>query len=132
MEENLKDMDFGYFIGQVVTGVNTDEHAPLVIQFEKGSLIVECPWRLCRNNEIILGETDCISAPDKFTYKEIYKIIGKKKIVGIDNFMGRFFVITFEDQIIFELFHASSYFEGWNLIGDNGFGLFTIPGGEYA
>ncbi|MED3575209.1 hypothetical protein [Cytobacillus praedii] len=68
-------MDFRFFIGQVVTDVNTEENLPLGIVFEKGSLIFECPWRLRKNKNILIGETDCISDPKKFSYKTVKTIL---------------------------------------------------------
>ncbi|OPA73669.1 hypothetical protein BVG16_26580 [Paenibacillus selenitireducens] len=40
--------------------------------------------------------------------------------------------IEFEDNLILELFHNSSYYEGWQLSGENGFLLVSLPGGKYA
>ncbi len=128
--EIFRKIDFSYFIGQVVTDVKTEENQPLGIIFERGSLIVECPWRIKKGNEIILGETDCISEPKKFSYKNVKKLLVSKKILGISFFEQLLFIIEFEDNLTFELFHASSYFEGWTIQGDDGFDVFTLPGGE--
>lgn len=128
--ENLSKIDFSYFAGQVVTDVNTEENQTLVITFEKGYLTVECPWRIRKDKEIILGETDCISAPQKFSRNDINKLLLSKKIVNISFYEQLIFIIEFEDNFNFELFHASSYFEGWSLQGTQGFDLFTLPGGE--
>jgi hypothetical protein len=125
-------MDFGYFIGQVVIDVNTEENLPLGIVFEKGSLIVECPWRLRKNKEILIGETDCISEPKKFSHKTVKKLLQSKKILNISFIEELVFNIEFEENLKFEVFHASNYFEGWNLQGDNGFNLFSLPGGELS
>ncbi|WP_198158880.1 hypothetical protein [Robertmurraya korlensis] len=78
--ESLSKIDFSYFAGQVVTDVNTEENQTLVITFEKGYLMVECPWRIRKGKEIILGETDCIiSAPKKFSRKNIKKLSSPKR-----------------------------------------------------
>jgi hypothetical protein len=90
-------MDFGYFIGQVVIDVNTEENFPLGIVFEKGSFIVECPWRLRKNKEILIGETDCISEPKKFSNKTVKKLLQSKKILNISFIEELVFNIEFED-----------------------------------
>ncbi|PWA09448.1 hypothetical protein DCC39_13200 [Pueribacillus theae] len=128
--ENLNKIDFSYFIGQVVTDVNIDENLPLGIIFQKGWLMIECPWRIRKGKEIILGETDCISEPKKFSHKNVKNLLVSKKILNISFYEQLIFIIEFEDNLTFELFHASSYFEGWTLQGDNGFDVFTLPGGE--
>ncbi|MFJ5763667.1 hypothetical protein ACIQAA_32180 [Neobacillus sp. NPDC093182] len=128
--ENSSKIDFGYFIGQVVTDVNTEENQPLGIIFEKGWLMVECPWRIRKGKEIILGETDCISEPKKFSHKNVKKLLVSKRILNISFYEQLIFIIEFEGNLTFELFHASSYFEGWTLQGDDGFDVFTLPGGE--
>jgi hypothetical protein len=128
--ENLSSLDFSYFIGQIVTEVNTEENLPLGIIFEKGWLMVECPWRIRKGKEIILGETDCISEPQKFSHENVKKLLVSKKILNIAFVEHLIFVIEFEDNLTFELFHASSYFEGWSLRGDDGLDAFTLPGGE--
>lgn len=125
-------MDFGYFMGQVVIDVNTEGNLPLGIVFEKGSLIIECPWRLRKNKEILIGETDCISEPKKYSHKIVKKLLQSKKILNISFIEELIFNIEFEDNIKLEVFHASNYFEGWNLQGDNGFNLFSLPGGELS
>lgn len=125
-------MDISFFIGQVVTHVNTEESLPLEIVFEKGSLIVECPWRLRKNKEILIGETDCISEPKKFSYKTVKKLLQSKTILNISFIEELILTFDFEENLKIELFHASSYFEGWNLKGDNGFNLLSLPGGEVS
>lgn len=100
------------------------------IIFEKGSLIVECPWRIRKNKEIILGESDCISEPQKFSHKTVKKLLISKKILNISFYEQLIFIIEFEENLTFELFHASCYFEGWTLQGDDGFDVWTLPGGE--
>jgi hypothetical protein len=123
-------INFNYFIGQAVTEVNTETELPLGMSFETGGLIVECPWRLRRGKEIIIGTSDCVNAPDKFSYKTIELALMEKKIVNI-TFYEEFalLLIEFDDNVSLDLFHDSSYFEGWQLRGDNGFDLLSLPGG---
>lgn len=129
MKDSSK-IDFGYFIGQVVTDVNTEENLPLGIIFERGWLMVECPWRIRKGKEIILGETDCISEPKKFSHKNVKNLIVSKKILNISFYEQLILIVEFEGNLTLELFHASSYFEGWKLQGDDGFDVFTLPGGK--
>jgi len=130
--ENSSEIDFGYFIGQVVTDVSTAEDQFLRIFFGKFLLSVECPWRICNNKEIILGVTDCIHNPKKFSHKNVKKLLVSKKILNISFSEQLIFIIEFEDNLTFELFHSSNYFEGWELLGDDGFDVFTLPGGEVS
>ncbi|MGV3263418.1 hypothetical protein AADC60_15765 [Cytobacillus pseudoceanisediminis] len=130
--ENLSKIDFSYFAGQIVTDVSTEENQTLHITFEKGNLMVECPWRIRKGKEIILGETDCIYEPKKFSRKNVKELLLSKKILNISFYEQLILIIEFEDNFNFELFHTSSYFEGWTLQGDEGFDLFTLPGGEVS
>jgi len=127
---SLSKMDFDYFKGQVETDVNTEENLPLGIIFEKGSIIVECPWRIRKEKVIVLGETDCISEPEKFSHQNAKKLLVSKKILNISLYEQLIFVIEFEENLTLELFHASNYFEGWTLSGDDGFYVVTLPGGD--
>lgn len=128
--EFLIEIDFSYFIGQVVTDINTEENLSLSIIFEKGWLMVECPWRIRKGKEIVLGETDCISELQKFSHKNVKELLISKKILNISFYEQLILIIEFEENLTFELFHASSYFEGWTLQGNNGIDVFTLPGGE--
>jgi hypothetical protein len=38
-------------------------------------------------------------------------------------------IVEFEDGIYLEVFHDSTYFEGWQLATDNGLYLVSLPGG---
>jgi hypothetical protein len=38
--------------------------------------------------------------------------------------------IEFDGKLFFDLFHNSSYFEGWVLRGDEVDEIFSIPGGD--
>ena len=132
MYKKLSNIDFKYFIGQKVTEVNTEKNVPLGMTFDSAGLIIECPWRLLVSNEINIGYTDCIQSSDKFSHKNVKGILKEKKIVNILHFENiSDLVVEFEGNIYLELFHDSTYFEGWTLSGDNGFYLFTLPGGTY-
>lgn len=129
----ISNIDFTNFTGQKVIEVNTEKNLPLGIDFETGSIIIECPWRLQVSNEVVIGYTDCIQAPDKYSHKNVEKLLLGKSILNIIHFEEiSDLVVEFEGNILLELFHDSNYFEGWQLRGDNGFYLFTLPGGSYS
>lgn len=124
---NTSNIDFSYFTRQVVTEVNTEDNLPLGISFNNGGLIVESPWRLRKEKEIMIGTSDCFNAPDKYSNKAIKQILMGKKILGIDFYEDfSLLVINFEDNLSFDIFHDSNYFEGWQLSGDNGFDLISF------
>lgn len=101
--------------------------------FESAGLIIECPWRLQVSNEIVIGCSDCVQTPERFSHKNVEKILMGKRIMNILHFeVISDLVVEFEGNVYLELFHDSSYFEGWQLRGDNGFYLFTLPGGTYS
>ncbi|MEI5907081.1 hypothetical protein WAK64_08425 [Bacillus spongiae] len=129
----ISDINFSYFIGQKVNEVNTDESHPFGIRFEGGGLIVECPWRIRRGNSILIGTSDCKYAPEKFSHHTVEKLLKKKAIEAI-TFYEEFsiFIIKFEENVSLEMFHDSSYFEGWQLTGDNNFDLISLPGGNIS
>jgi hypothetical protein len=131
MYGKLSNIDLNSFIGQKVTEVRVDKNLPLVMIFESGRLIVECPWRLQVKKEIAIGYSDCIHSPERYSHKKIEKILTGKGIVKILHFDEiSDLVIEFEGDIILELFHDSNYFEGWQLSGDKGFDLVSLPGGS--
>ncbi|MEK5207280.1 DUF6188 family protein [Psychrobacillus sp. FSL H8-0510] len=133
MYKKLSNLDFKYFIGQKVTEVNTEKNLPLGMTFDTAGLIIECPWRLQVSNEVVIGYTDCIQASDRYSHKSVESILLGKRILNILHFEGiSDLVVEFEGSIYLELFHDSNYFEGWQLSGENGFYLFTLPGGTYS
>lgn len=133
MYKKLSNIDFKYFIGQKVTEVNTEKNVPLGMTFDTAGLIIECPWRLQVSNEVVIGYTDCIQASDRYSHKRVENILLGKRILNIIHFEGiSDLVVEFEGSIYLELFHDSNYFEGWQLSGENGFYLFTLPGGTYS
>ena len=133
MNKKLSNIDFKYFIGQKVTEVNTEKNLPLGMAFETAGLTIECPWRLQVSNEIVIGYSDCVQAPERYSHKNVEKILMGKRIMNILHFeVISDLIVEFEGNIYLELFHDSSYFEGWQLQGENGFYLFTLPGGTYS
>ena len=133
MNRKLSSMDFSYFISQTVKEIVMDKNLPIKIVFESAVLTIECPWRLQVANQIAIGHSDFLYAPEKYSYLNLEKILLGKKIQSIVHFEGiSDLILEFEDQTYLELFHDSNYFEGWQLQGDSGFYLFTLPGGSYS
>jgi len=123
-------INFNYFVGQKILEINTEENLPLGIRFDNGGLIVECPWRLRKIKTIIIGGSDCISSPDNYSHKKVETLLMGKKVESITFFEDfSMLVIEFEGNYSLDLFHDSNYFEGWQLYGDNGFDLISLPGG---
>jgi hypothetical protein len=67
--EKNNQINFSYYLGQKVVDININEDTFLLLILTNGQLSVECPWRLRNNREILIGETDCVSAP-----KDIHEI----------------------------------------------------------
>ncbi|WP_066400163.1 hypothetical protein [Neobacillus mesonae] len=65
--DNLSEINIGYFMEQILTDVNTEENLSLDIILDKGWIIVECPWRIRKDKEIVLVETDCFRIEKIFT-----------------------------------------------------------------
>jgi hypothetical protein len=127
----ISNIDFSYFLGQAVNEVNTDKNLPLGMSFDKGGLIVECPWRIRRGKEIIIGTSDCREAPKKFSHQTVEKLLLKKTIRNIVFYEDfSLLVIKFGDNLFLDMFHDSNYFEGWQLSGENDFDLISLPGGS--
>lgn len=133
MYRKLSNIDFKYFIGQKVTEVNTEENLLLGMAFETAGLVIECPWRLQVANEITIGYSDCLQSPERYSHKDVEKVLMGKRIMNILHFEEiADLIVEFEGSIYLELFHDSNYFEGWQLQGDNGFYLVSLPGGSYS
>jgi hypothetical protein len=126
------DIDFSFFIGQQVTDVNTESNLPLGIIFECGWLMIECPWRL-RSNDIIVGKTDCREVPERYSHQSVKDVLVGKRIARIfHDAETSDLSIHFDVGLTLDLFHDSSFFEGWQLQGNNDFLLVSTPGGKYS
>ena len=86
MYRTLSSIDFSLFIGQIVVEVNTDKNIAFGMTFESSYLTIECPWRICASNEVLLGYSDIIHSNGKFTHKNAEKLLLGKKIVNIFHF----------------------------------------------
>lgn len=133
MYRKLSDIDFSYFIGQKVVGVNTEKNVAFGMTFESGFLIIECPWRIKSSNEVTIGYSDILHSKGKFTHQDAERILLGKRILNIFHFEQiSDLLVELEDGIYLELFHDSTYFEGWQLGAENGLLLVSLPGGEYS
>lgn len=133
MYRKLSNIDFSYFIGQKVEEVNTEKNIVFGMAFESGFLTIECPWRIRCANEIAIGYSDVRHSAGKFSHKNAEQILLGKRIVNIFHFEQiSDLVVEFENGIYLELFHDSSYYEGWQLGTEKGLYLFTLPGGSYS
>lgn len=129
----LSDIDFSYFIDQTVVGVNTEKNVAFGMTFESSYLIIECPWRIKSSHEVLIGYSDILHSKGKFTHRDAETILVGKRIRNIFHFEKvSDLVLEFEDGIYLELFHDSTYFEGWQLGAENGLLLVSLPGGEYS
>ena len=133
MYRKLSNIDFSYFIGQKVEEVNTEKNIVFGMTFESGYLTIECPWRIRCANEVAIGYSDVLHSGGKFSHKNAEQILMGKRIVNIFHFEQiSDLVVEFENGIYLELFHDSSYYEGWQLGTEKGLYLFTLPGGSYS
>ena len=133
MCRKMSNIDFAYFTGQKVIDVKSEVGMPLGVSFEKGVLLIECPWSLLCDNRIAVGYSDSMQSAGFFTYVTLEKHIKEKKIINIQHYENiSDLVIEFENNLILELFHDNSHYEGWQLKGDNEFLLVSLPGGSYV
>ncbi|PAQ15596.1 hypothetical protein CD798_05870 [Bacillaceae bacterium SAOS 7] len=132
MYKKLSDIDFSHFVGQKVIEVKSEAGWPLGVFFEKGVLIIECPWRLRDMNQIIMGYSDCKQWSRFVLCESLEKQIKGKKIVSVQHYENTSdFVLELEEGLFLELFHDSSMFEGWKLQGEQGLLVISLPGGSY-
>ncbi len=129
----VSEMDWTYFIGQKVIKVNSVDGMLLGLSFESAALTIECPWRLRTSQEIVIGYSDCIHAPDGYSSTNVETTLTGKKIAGINHIENTSdLILEFQEKLYLDLFHDSNYFEGWQLEGDNGFHIVSLPGGSYS
>lgn len=124
----ISDITFETFIGQKVTVIDSEIH--LIIQLEKGALIIECPWRIRNTSGLLLGETDVLSNPSE--WKSIEELLIGKTIEDIQLLEQCPLLIIQFDNLFLDVFHASTFFDGWTLTDEGDFYLFSMHGGEIA
>ncbi|MFZ0443210.1 MAG: hypothetical protein WAM95_00865 [Bacillus sp. (in: firmicutes)] len=124
----ISKIDFKKFIGQKVTAIDFEVH--FIIQLEKGAIIIECPWRIRDTGGILLGETDIQS--NQKEWKTIKELLSGKTIKDVKLFEQCPFLIVQCDHIFLDVFHSSSYFDGWTLTDEEDFYIFSMHGGSIA
>ncbi len=124
----ISKITFKEFIGQKITAVDTEVH--LMIQLEKGAIIIECPWRIRNVDEILVGETD-IQANHK-EKKIICELLIGKTIEDVQLLEQCPLLIVQCEDYFLDLFHASAFFDGWTLTDDEDFYMFSMHGGSIA
>ena len=125
------EIDFSSLINQKVKEIN--RMYPIVI-FDNGHLTIECPWRLRVDNRIIVGEPETqIEDKKEGAYREFEKNLINNSISEVIHFEDiSDLIIKFENGCILEIFHDSSWYEGWQLQGPDGFLVVSTPGGKYS
>lgn len=117
---------FKEFVGQKVTAVNSETQ--FIILLEKGSIVVECPWRIRDANGIKIGETDIQT--NQSEWKTVQSILTGKTIVDVQLFEQFPLLIIQLNNLFLDIFHASSFFDGWTLSDDEDFYMFSVHGGQ--
>lgn len=122
-------IDFSNFVNTKIKMILIDNNRPLTVCFSNGRLIVECSWRISSKEGILYGSSDVV----ELGLKKLKKLLEKKTVANIYHYMHvSDLFIEFSDQTYLELFHNSSYYEGWELLGENGFHLVSLPGGSHS
>lgn len=121
-------IDFKEFIGQKITAVDSEVH--FIIQLEKGVIIIECPWRIRDASIILAGVTDIQS--NEREWKTIKELLIGKTIEDVQLLEQCPLLIVQCDNIFLDVFHASSYFDGWTLTDEEDFYMFSMHGGSIA
>lgn len=124
----ISKVTFTEFIGQKVTAV--ESNPSFIIEFEKGALIIESPWRVRDANEILLGETDIQS--NQREWKAIKELLIGKTIEDVQLLEQCPLLIVQCDNLFLDVFHASSFFDGWTLTDEEDFYMFSMHGGSIA
>jgi hypothetical protein len=133
MPRSLSEMDFTFFLNQIVTEIVEINSKPTGILFENANLMIECPFRLRNSAGIVMGLSDYQYAQDMFSYRTVENVLIGRSIKNIrlcEDVAD--LVMEFDGNIILELFHDSNFFEGWQLSGVNGFYINSLPGGSYT
>ncbi|MBY0098325.1 hypothetical protein H0185_16115 [Mesobacillus maritimus] len=124
----ISQMNFKEFIGQKIIGIDSEVH--FLIQLEKGSIIIECPWRIRDTGGIVIGETDIQS--NQREWKAVGELLIGKTIEDVQLLEQCPLLIVQCDHLFLDVFHASSFFDGWTLTDEEDFYLFSMHGGSIA
>lgn len=117
---------FKELVGQKVTAIDSEIH--FIIQLEKGAIIIECPWRIRNADGILLGETDLQS--NQKEWGTIADLLVGQTIEDVQLLEQCPLLIVQCGHLFLDVFHASSYFDGWTLTDDEDFYMFSMHGGS--
>ncbi len=124
----ISNITFKEIIGQKVTAIDSEVH--FIIELEKGAMIIECPWRIRDTGGILLGETDIQS--NQKEWKSIGELLIGKTIEDVQLLEQCPLLIVQFGNIFLDVFHASSFFDGWTLTDNEDFYIFSMHGGSIA
>jgi hypothetical protein len=124
----IRSITFQQFIGQKITDVETEVH--FTILFEKGALTIECPWRIRNTDAILLGETD-VNANQR-EWKSVKELLVGKTLEDVQLLEQCPLLIVQCGDCFLDVFHASSFFDGWTISDEDDFYLFSMHGGSIA
>ncbi|WP_221886024.1 DUF6188 family protein [Paenibacillus zeisoli] len=95
---------------------------------------MECPWRLRTNNRIVVGqpETEIVDKRQQAFLELERALIGNiiKDIIHFEDISD--LIVVFDRDVFLDLFHDSSWYEGWQLQGPGQFFVVSTPGGGYS
>ena len=114
------------FIGEKIIDIDTDVN--FIIQFEKGALTIECPWRIRNSENVLIGETDLQTNKDE--WKSVKELLSGTTIMDVQLFENCPLLIVQCDDLFLDLFHASTNFDGWTLTDEEDFYIFSMHGGQ--
>ncbi|MDO7908811.1 DUF6188 family protein [Paenibacillus sp. JX-17] len=131
MQRNTSNINFVSVIGQKVNEIN--RMYPILI-LDDGHLTIECPWRLRKGNRVIVGqpETKIEDKKDKAFLEFEEALVGNtiKDIIHYEDISD--LSVAFDGDVYLDLFHDSSWYEGWQLQGPGSFFVVSTPGGGYS
>ena len=95
---------------------------------ERGAIVIECPWRIRDVDGILLGETDLQS--NQKEWKSIEELLTGRTIEAVHLLEQCPLLIVQCGNIFLDVFHASSYFDGWTMTNEEDFYMFSMHGGN--
>lgn len=122
MGMKVAEIDFSFFIGQQVHGVNSDPDLQFILYLTKFCIRIECPWRIRRQGEgVLCGYMDYTDDEDGHAKRNerVQGLIKDKRITAMRIYDPVGDVqIKLDEEMCLDIFHCSIQWEGWELIGD--------------
>ncbi|GGA78637.1 hypothetical protein [Ornithinibacillus halotolerans] len=119
---------FDDIIGKQVTAIDSDVN--FIVELDKGVIIIECPWRIRDRDVIVLGDMDVkVNSSEWKTARDL--LVGKI-IVDIQLFEQNPLLIIQIGDVFLDIFHSSTYYDGWTITDGEDFYLFSMHGGSIA